>query len=80
MLNTRKARSTMALITAAAVVVSCFVVPGFVMVFLGLFAIAGIVVSAAFLYDWVLQGDEDLEAARRQQNAEHARDLSNDVH
>lgn len=40
---------------------------------LAAFAVVGIVVAVAFVYDWCLGGYEDLDAERHQQNAAKAR-------
>lgn len=49
-------------------------VPGlFPLLFVGCPWILGVVVAVAFAYDWILQGGEDLDEAREEQDASKAR-------
>ncbi len=74
MFHSRTSRSVVAICGGLAAFIATQIVPGLFFVAMVLFAIAGVTVAIAFVYGWVLQGDEDLEAERRRQDEARARE------
>lgn len=69
----KNARMVILIVGSVAVLASVLFVPALLFVVLGLHAILGVVISAAFAYDWMSRGDEDFEAAREEADRRHAR-------
>ena len=73
MLATSHSRRIAAIVTATTLAALCLWQTWVVAILVLLMTIAGGAVVVAFVIDWIGQGDEDLDAERREQNAAKAR-------